>query len=567
MAERLKEYLAVARGERVAELVLKEVRVVNVYTGEIFNTDLAIHHGRIIGWGTYSGQKELNLKGRYLVPGLIDAHLHLESAMVLPDEFCRQVVPRGITTIAVDPHELANVAGIKGIEFIRQYFGHLPINLLVQLPSCVPATFADQAGAVLNAEDLKLLLDLPGIHGLGEMMNFYGVIQGDPEVLAKIEMIEGRFVDGHAPLLKGNDLNAYVLAGIKADHECTDIEEAREKIRRGMYIMVREGSAAKDLLNLLPLINEDNGRRFVFCTDDRHPFDLTREGHLDFLIRKAIKSGMDPIQAIRMATLNAAECLGLSDLGAIAPGKRADLVVVDDLEDFKVYQVYKDGQLVAEEGELIQDISYQPEIDLRNTVKTKELSFESFRLSSGRQYRVIQVLPGQLLTKEVIQFVQIEGKKILEPDVAKIVVVERHHRTGQVGVGLVKGFGLKEGAIGSSVAHDSHNLIAVGRNDESIMAVLNGIIENQGGLAIAKEGQLIEILPLPIGGLISDKKLTWVEEKLDKMHHLAHLQGVSLTDPFMTLSFLALPVIPELKMTSRGLFDVRQNKLVPLVVE
>ncbi len=563
----LQENLRVARGNQLAELVLKEVRVVDVYSGEIFLTDLAINRGYIIGWGSYKGIEERNLHGRYVVPGLIDAHLHIESSMVLPDEFCRQVLPRGVTTFALDPHEIANVAGIKGIEFIRQYIKELPLNFFIQLPSAVPASPVEESGAILEAADLESLLNLSGIHGLGEVMDFYGVINGDPKVLAKLKMMGDRFIDGHAPLLKGKDLNAYVYAGIQADHESTNVEEAREKLRRGMYVMVREGTAAKDLLHLLPLINETNGRRFVFCTDDRHPNDLKSEGQIDFAIRKAIKAGLHPIQAIRMATLNAAECLKISKLGSIAPGQKADLVVVDDLYNFKAYQVYKDGQLVAEKGKLLKKLKIKPDLELKNTIVVKELTAQKLRLPQGDQYRVIQVQPDQLLTKEVIQSVKMvgSGEEILEPDVAKIVMVERYHWTGRVGVGLIKGFGLKEGALASSVAHDSHNLIAIGRDDSSIMAALEGIIENQGGLSIAKDGKVLEILPLPVGGLISEWELSKVVEKLDKLHQLAHIQGVKLSDPFMTLSFMGLSVIPEIKITVQGLYDISQNKIVNMV--
>lgn len=561
------EDLAVARGEEKADLVLREARVVNVYSGEIHLTDLAVHRGRIIGWGRYQGKEERDLQGRYILPGLIDAHSHLESTMLLPGEFCRHVVPRGVTTVALDPHELANVAGIRGIDFFRRYVGRLPINLLIQLPSCVPATPADESGATLQAEDLAPLLELPGIHGLGEMMNFFGVVQGDRNVIAKLAMAEGRFIDGHAPLLKGNELNAYVWAGINADHESTEIEEAREKLRRGMYVMVREGSAAKDLQRLLPLIEERNARRFVLCTDDRHPLDLAEEGHMDDLLRKAIHAGLHPVEAVRMATLNAAECLGRPDLGAIAPGKRADLVAVTDLHDFHADEVYKDGQLVAVDGRLVQELAPEGEISLTNTVRVGELRQASLRIPAGGRYRVMQVHPGQIITHEVVRPVRIEEGRIIDPDVLKIAAVERYRQTGHVGVGLIQGIGLREGAIASSIAHDSHNLIAVGRDDRSILLALEELIRMQGGLVLVRDGQVAEALPLPIGGLLSDRELPWVVAKLRRLHRLAHDGGVVLTDPFMTLAFMALPVIPELKITTLGLFDVRQNRLVPLVLE
>lgn len=571
MKELIQENLAVARGEQPAELVLREVRIVDVYSGEIFLDDLAIHRGQIIGWGDYQGVEERFLEGRYLVPGLIDAHVHLESSMVLPDEFCRQVVARGTTTVVADPHEVANVAGIKGIQFIRQYQNYLPINLLINLPCCVPATPVETSGAVLKAKDLQPLLDQLGIHGLGEVMDFYGVIQGDTDLLDKIQLMKGRFIDGHAPLLKGKDLNAYVLAGIMADHETTNVEEAREKIRRGLYVMIREGSAAKDLLRLLHLVQETNSRRFCFCTDDRHPEDLVEDGHMDFVIRKAVETGFSPIEAIRMATLNAAECLMLPNLGGIAPGKRADLVVVDDLYDFRAYQVYKDGCLVAKKGEMLQQVQVEPEIQLLNTVNVAELHSKDLQIPQARLYRLIWVQPDQLLTKEVQQSVKMAdqglGQQILEPDVAKIVVVERYQGSGRVGVGLVKGFGLREGAIASSVAHDSHHLMAVGRDDQSILTALQAVIREQGGLSVTKGDIVLGLLPLPIAGLLSDQKLEWVKERMSELQRVAYDLGVELTDPFMTLSFMALPVIPDLKVTSKGLFDVVKNEYVSLVVE
>lgn len=566
----MQEDLAVARGEQPAELVLRNVRIVDVYSGEIFLNDLAIHRGKIIGWGDYQGIEERNLAGRYLVPGLIDAHIHLESSMVLPDEFCRQVVARGTTTVVADPHELANVAGIMGIEFLRQYQNCLPINLIINLPCCVPATPVETSGAVLKAKDLQSLVGQPGIHGLGEVMDFYGVIQGAPDVLEKIQMMKGRFIDGHAPLLQGKDLNAYVLAGIMADHESTNVEEAREKIRRGLYVMIREGSAAKDLWRLLHLVQETNSRRFCFCTDDRHPKDLVEEGHLDFVIRKAIETGFSPIEAIRMATINAGECVMLPKLGSIAPGNQADLVVVEDLYDFRAYQVYKDGCLVAQEGKMLQEIYVEPKILLLNTVNVSELQIKDLQIPQARMYRLIGIQPDQLLTKEIQQPVKVIeqglGQQIVEPGVAKIVVVERYHDSGRVGVGLIKGFGLLEGAIASSVAHDSHHLIAVGRDDLSIITALQAIIQEKGGLSVAKGDKALEVLPLPIAGLLSDQKLECVKEQINDLQRAAKGLGVGLTDPFMTLSFMALPVIPDLKITSNGLFDVGKNEFVSLVV-
>lgn len=569
MIELLQEYLAVVRGEKKADLVLTNSKIVNVYSGEIILGDLAIHQGKIIGWGDYRGQDEICLQGAYLLPGLIDAHLHLESTLVTPDEFCRQVLPRGTTTIAVDPHELANVAGIKGIEFIRQYQAHLPLNILLQLPSCVPATPNEQSGAILTAEDLASLVDLPGVHGLGEMMNFPGVVAGDPEVLKKIQLMNGRFCDGHAPLLADKALNSYAFVGITADHESTAREEALEKIRRGLYVMIREGSAAKDLATLLPLVKESNSRRFLFCTDDRHPVDLLHQGHLDFVLRKAIANGLPPMEAIRMVTLNAAECLGVSDVGSIAPGKRADLVVVDDLEAFNVTHVFKDGRLVALDGQSLLEFGFRPEIELRQTVDVGDQQRFDFRIPKAEAYRVIQLQSDRLLTGEVIQAVEIgsDGSEIIEPDIAKIVIVERHQGTGNVGIGLLKGSGLREGAFGSSVAHDSHNIVIVGRDDLSIKAVLERIVEEQGGFALALNGQIQGVLPLPIGGLISDQSIGWVAERLVQLRQLVGKQGVSLKDPFMTISFLALPVIPDLKMTTYGLFDIRKQRFSDLVVK
>lgn len=567
MIDLLQEYLAVARGEKKAGLVLKNAQIVNVYSGEIILADLAIHRGKIIGWGDYQGQEELDLEEAYLLPGLIDAHLHLESTLITPDEFCRQVLSKGTTTIAVDPHELANVAGIEGIEFIRQYRDHLPLNLLIQLPSCVPVTPNEQSGATLTAEDLAPLIDLAGVHGLGEMMDFSGVISGNRDLLKKIELMAGRFCDGHAPLLEEKQLNSYIFPGIHADHESTDLKEALEKIRRGLYVMIREGSAAKDLETLLPLINRGNSRRFLFCTDDRHPVDLLKEGHMDFVLRKAMAKGLEPIEAIRMATLNAAECLGVQDVGSIAPGKRADLVVVDDLHAFNITHVFKDGNLVAYAGKCHFECAFRPEIQLRQTVRVGDLQHLNLKIPPGKTYRVIHAQSGQLLTKEVIQAVKIAPNgEIIEPDIAKMVVIERHRGTSTVGIGLVKGSGLRAGAFGSSVAHDSHNIVIIGRDDASIFAILERIIAEQGGLALAVNGRIQEILPLPIGGLISDRKIDWVVKRLAQLRQMALEQGVCWQDPFMMISFLALPVIPDLKLTTGGLFDVRQQRYTDLVV-
>lgn len=563
----MKEYLAVARGDKTADLVLRNGKIIDVYCGQIIEDDLAIHRDKIIGWGDYAGEKVVDLQGKYILPGFIDSHLHLESGMILPDQFCNYVITRGTTTLLADPHEIANVAGVEGIKFIQHYVDQVPINLFINLPSCVPPTSLQESGTVLKAEDLEPLKDLPGILGLGEVMNFYGLIQGQQELLDKIEMMKGRFIDGHAPLLSGKELNAYLLAGVDADHEVTNLEEVKEKLERGMYIMVREGSLAKDLLKLIPAIDHNNRERFLFCTDDRHPTELLNEGHIDYLIKKAVKAGLDPIQAIRMATINPAQCLGLKDLGAIGPGKRADLVIVDNLHEMNINQVYKDGQLMVEEGELLNRANVPIPGSLKQTVKVdiNKITYNSFAISRAKQYRVIQLVPDQLITRQVIQSVEMSRDKIIEADVAKIIVVQRHNYSQQMGVGLVKGFGLETGAFGSSVAHDSHNIIIVGRDDESIMTTLKAIVKNQGGIAVANKGELKDILSLPIAGLISDKKLDNVEKKLTLLKKILDSQGVKIENPFMALSFLALPVIPELKITSQGLFDVQNNTLVDLI--
>ncbi len=466
----LAEIIKVARGERKADLLLKNGKIINVFSGEIYITDVAIYKDTIVGLGEgYNAVKEIDISNCYLSPGFIDGHIHLESSMVKVSEFARTVVPMGTTSVIIDPHEIANVLGLEGIRYMLESSKYNPLNIFMMLPSCVPASFLGTSGANLSANDLLPFLDEKWVLGLGEMMNFPGVLNQIPEVLDKIEVSSKKCIDGHAPNLSGKDLCAYVSAQIRSDHECTTVEEAKEKLRLGMYIMLREGSVTRNLIDLLPLIDADNSRRCFFCCDDRHPKDLIEEGHINYIIKTAIKKGINPITAIRMATLNTTEYFRLKNLGAIAPGYIADLVVFDNFKDFKILKVFNHGKMVAENGELTKLTPKPLEVPIRGSINIKWLYPEDFKIPvKGNKCRVIKITPGQIITEEMIivpktenGFVVVDTKR----DILKIAVIERHHASKEVSIGLVKGIGLKKGAIGSSVAHDSHNIIIVGTND------------------------------------------------------------------------------------------------------
>jgi len=566
---KLEELIAAARGEVEVDLLLEGADIVNTLSGERYRSDVAISDGTVVGFDCSSAKEVIDLSGKVLAPGFIDGHVHIESAMVTIPEYARTVVPRGTTAVVADPHEIANVLGVEGIRYMLDSSRLSPLSVFVMLPSCVPATHLETSGASLDAEALSNLIDEEGVLGIAEVMNYPGVIFKDPQVLAKIRLAGEKRVDGHCPLLSGRDLAAYVAAGIGSDHECTSSEEAHEKLRLGMRIMIREGTAAKNLDDLLPLVNDLNSRRFLFVSDDRHPSDILREGHIDSMVRRAVESGLDPIVAITIASQNAAEYFGLRDLGAIAPGWRADIVVLDDLEKFEVQKVLKDGVVVAKGGRLIAPLGKAPR-PVSESMRVGRIGPGSFDIKAeGSLARVIGVVPNQIITRSLrLQPKVIDGYAVadVERDLLKMAVVERHRGTGNVGLGLVSGFGLARGAIATSVSHDSHNIEAVGTDSEGMYRAVSKVLEMEGGLVVVDDGIVTASLPLPIAGLLSDRSMDEVAEKIEEMVEAARGLGSTLEDPFMTLSFLCLPVIPELKLTDRGLVDVNRFDFVPLFV-
>ncbi|MFB3766484.1 MAG: adenine deaminase [Methanotrichaceae archaeon] len=568
----LEELISAARCEIEVDLLIVGADIVNTLSGELHRADVAIHKGRIAGFDCSSARETIDLTGFILSPGFIDGHVHIESAMVTVPEYARTVVPKGATSVVADPHEIANVLGIEGIRYMLGSSGHVPLNIFIMLSSCVPATNLETSGAVLDAGSLEDLISVDHVPGIAEMMNYPGVIFRDPEVLKKIRLAHGcrKRIDGHSPKLTGKDLTAYIAAGITSDHECTSVGEAREKLRKGMYIMVREGSAAKNLLDLLPLITPRNARRFMFVSDDRHPADILKEGHIDFMIRTAIKHGLDPILALQIASLNAAEYFGLGDLGSIAPGYRADIAVLDDLQSPNVMKVFKDGKLVAEDGDLIARLEAAP-APKSSAMRIGEIDAGSFEITAkSSKARVIGVIPDQIITKSMIYGVKAADGRVVadtDRDILKMAVVERHNASGNVRLGLVKGFGFQAGAIATSVAHDSHNIAVVGTSSEDMLASIMAVKEMNGGLVVVKDGLVKARLPLPVAGLMSERYMREVADGIDDCIDAAHGLGSDLKDPFMTLSFLCLPVIPELKLTDLGLVDVNKFSFVPLFVE
>ncbi len=566
--------LAVARGERPADRVLRNARVVNVFSGRVETTDIAIAGERIAGLGPgYRGHEEQDLGGAYVLPGLIDAHVHIESSLCIPSQFAAAVVPRGVTTAVIDPHEIANVAGVEGIRFMVQASRDLPLGVVVMAPSCVPATAMETNGAILDAPALAQLLEEGAVHGLAEVMNFPGVIQGQEEVLDKIQAFRGRPVDGHAPEIRGPGLNAYVAAGIGSEHECTTVAEAQEKLARGLYIFIREATNAHNLHALLPLVDPLNHRRICFCTDDRIPADLLDQGSIDHMVREAIAHGIEPILAIRMATLNPAERFGLEDRGAVAPGRRADLLVVEDLRGLQPQQVYSRGRLVAQGGVL--DPATLPAATAIPPAVAASVNVDwsrvDFRIpAQGRRIRVIRALEGQLLTEERILEARVaEGLALADPerDLLKIAVIERHRASGAMGRGFIQGFGLRRGAIAGTVAHDHHNLVVIGADDGSMETAAHAVAELGGGLVVAEGETVRAALALPVAGLMSDRPVGEVRAAYDGLLAAARALGTSLHDPFMAMSFMALEVIPKLKLTDQGLVDVEAFRFVDLFVD
>ncbi len=571
-ADALKKRILAARREIPSDLVLKKGRVVNVFSGEIQERDVAVYDGFIVGLGPeYHGKEEIDVKEKWIAPGLIDAHLHIESSMLLPSRLAAALLRHGTTTIISDPHEIGNVMGMEGIRFMLKESEAAPLDIFFMAPSCVPATHLETSGAKLSALDLASLKNEPRILGLAEMMNFPGVLMGAKEVIEKIMVFRDKVIDGHAPSLKGYDLQAYLAAGIGSDHETCDPLEGREKLNGGMMLMIREGTSARNLEALLPLVNSENARRFCFVSDDLHPRDIRERGHLDFMIKKAINLGLHPVTAVQMATLNPAEYFGLKERGAVAPGYRADLVVLGDLQRFTVERVFKDGRLVVDHGELIDFSSVDEERVECGSMKVLPLAPERFRIPhEGKTARVMELKPGQILTGILHESIKSENGWVvsdIETDILKLAVVERHRATGRIGLGLVKGFGLKRGALASSIAHDSHNLIGVGVTDQELWRSIEEVKNLGGGVAVIREDQVMARVPLAVAGLMSTEPLEALTEQLDEANKAAATLGCGIAEPFMALSFLALPVIPELKLTDRGLVDVKKFSLVPLFVE
>jgi len=567
----LETLLRVARGEEPVDLVLRNARLVNVFSGEVHMAHVAVYAGQVVGMGDYEGKEELDLQGRFLCPGFIDGHIHLESAMVHPAEFARAVVPRGTTTVIADPHEIANVLGLEGVRYMLEATAGLPLNVYLMAPSCVPATPLETAGATLSAADMETLLQDPRVIGVAEMMNYPGVVAGVPEVLEKVRVARGRPVDGHAPGLTGKDLCAYIVAGIGSDHECTDLTEALEKLRLGMFVMIREGSTARNLEDLLPLVMPGNASRCFFVSDDRDPADLLSRGHMDDILRRAQPQELlPPVTLVQMATLNTACYFRCRDLGAIAPGFRADMVVVDDLEQMKVEMVFKDGRIVARDGVLLEGVLPEKRVLPPSTFDVADLSAARLAVpATGQRIRVIGVVPGQVFTQSLVEDACVEDGQVVADvarDVLKIAVVERHQGTGNVGLGFIRGFGLQRGAIASSVAHDSHNIVVVGCSDQEMVQAVEAVAEMGGGQAVVEGTETLAALPLPIAGLMSDRPLEEVRHGVEALNQAAHGLGCTLDTPLMTMSFMALVVIPELKLSDRGLVDVKAFQFVPLFV-
>lgn len=554
--------IAVAAGREKADLVLKNAKYLNVFSNEFLSGDIAVSNGLIAGVGKYDGKTEIDVSGKLVLPGFIDAHIHLESSMVTPAEFAKAVVAHGTTTVITDPHEITNVMGIDGVEYMIQASQNLPIDVHFMMPSCVPATEIDESGAELDCKDIDLYLDNKKVLGLAEMMNYVGVINGDKNVLSKIVTSQAHHkkIDGHAPELSGNDLNAYIAAGVYSDHECSTFENALEKLRKGQFIMIREGTAAHNLKALMPLLTQQYYSRCMFATDDKHPSDLLYGGHIDYIVKQALKNGADPIVALKTATHHAARYFLLNNKGAIASGYLADIVVVDNLEDFNVETVFKRGKLVFD-GE-VKDFS-APTVD----EKLAEKCFDTFHLDSvtpssfkvDGKLGLIGLVGGELLTRNLGTADKIDE----ENDILKIACIERHKGTNHIGVGYVKGYSLKSGAVATSVAHDSHNIITVGCNDDDIAVAVNAIKDSKGGIAVVENGKIKALLELPIAGLMSDEPLTTVNEKLENAKLSAYELGADKSiDPFMTLSFLSLPVIPSLRITTKGVFDAENWKML-----
>lgn len=576
MKEQLKKLIQTAKGAIPADVVIKNCKVVNVYSGEIVEGDIAISDGQIAGVGTYEGKEVIDAEGRYAAPGFIDSHIHIESAYVSPEELGRLLVPHGGTTIMADPHEIANVCGEAGLTYMVEAGKRTALDIKYELPSCVPATPFENAGAILGAREIEKLIPNDAFIGLGEFMNFPGILNTDEDVIDKIIAAKDarKWIDGHGAGLAGNALSAYASVGVLADHECSTVEEMKERLERGMYILLRQGSACHNLRTLLKGVTPENSRRCLLCSDDRQPKTILNEGHLDNHLRICVEEGLDAVTAIRMATLNAAECFGLSDRGAIAPGKRADIVLLDNLKDFNVNRVWVGGKLVAEEGTYLPKVEKYDISSVKGSVVLKDFSKEKFKMNlKSNKVNVIGILPGGVVTEKLTAEVQLDenGEFVWNPDedIVKVAVLERHHKTGNVACGFLKGYGIKEGAVALSVAHDSHNIIVVGVNDDEMEYAVNALVAQEGGIVLVKNGKVVESMPMPIAGLMSDQSGEWVDEKLTSIHDKAYEElGIcGSVEPVMTLCFMSLIVIPEIKLTDTGLFDVTTFSFIPVEAE
>jgi len=556
-----------AHGKIPSDLLLTNIKLVNLLSAEIYPTAVAVYDGRIAGFGEYEACEVIDGKGCYLTAGLIDGHIHIESSMLMPPEFARAVGPHCTTTVVADPHEIINVMGIDGLQYMLAASENLPVDIYFMLSSCVPATHLETSGAAVTAEQMQAWINHPRILGIGEMMNFPGVIGCDPKVLQKVIIGAGKVVDGHAPLVRGKDLSAYAAAGISSDHECTGFEEALDKLRQGLFVMIRECPAARNLATLLPVVSQLNSVNCGLVTDDPHADFIMDRGHIDTLVRQALKMGADPIMTLQMASINTARHFGLRQTGAIAPGNAADLILFDDFENFQVHQVFKAGRKVAENGQMLADTDNFSE-NPGNSMNPAPIDENRFKIPArGREIWAIEIIPQQIITTKVrLSAVIRDGFVVSEPqkDLLKIAVVERHHATGRIGIGFVRGLGLQRGAIASTVAHDSHNMVIVGTNDTDMLTAFHKLNEMHGGQIVVADGETLAALPLPIAGLLSDQPLARVRTAADHLNQAARAIGCAIPNPFMTLSFLSLPVIPELKLTDKGLVDVNKFDFIDL---
>lgn len=571
--QELKHLIDVAAGREPADLVIKNCMVVNVFTGRIVPGDIAVCGDRIAGIGSYEGRQTVDARGKYAAPGFIDSHIHIESCYVTPEEISRLLVPHGAATIIADPHEIVNVCGIPGLDYMMEAAKDAALDIKYMLPSCVPSTSFEHAGAIVDAAQMEEPIRRDIILGLGEFMDYPGVISASDSVLEKLLVAKkaGKLIDGHAPSVAGLELNAYAAAGIQGDHECSTVEEMNDRLERGMYVLMRQGSACHNLRTLVKGVTPENSRRCLLCSDDRQPKTIFSEGHMDNHLRICVEEGLDPVTAIRMATLNAAECFRLHDRGALAPGYRADIVLLDDLKDFRVRKVWLGGTLCAEDGRYLPQVHRHDAAAVRGSIRLKDFSAEKFKMHlTSNKVNVIGILPGGVVTKKDTAEIRLDadGEFVWQPeqDIVKVAVLERHHYTGNVACGFLKGYGIQAGAVALSVAHDSHNIIVCGVSDQEMESAVLALEKQQGGIVLVKDGQVIASMPLPIAGLMSDQSGEWVEQKLTEIHEKAFSQlGIQTgVEPVMTLCFMSLPVIPEMKLTDMGLFDVTKFHFIPV---